>query len=148
MKQLSSDPIVSLFKLIALSIITTLVVNTIIIFTTGVMDKEPVKKNPPDKKESKQFINVEVYSYQLKEGQTDIDSTIGAFGDTLEMDIGIIALSRDLKYFFNKNDTIHLTIQNKKHTFVFKDIMGPKHRNAVDLLTKENIRGKGQLWLK
>ena len=62
--------------------------------------------------------------------------------------MGIIAISRDLKYFFEKNDTILLTLDNKKHTFVIKDIMGPRHRNSVDLLTKKNVRGKGQLWLK
>lgn len=148
MKHLNSDPIYDLLTSIAQAIIATLVIIAIVIFVTKAINREPPVKNPPVKKERKQFINVEVYSYQLKEGQTDVDSTVGAFGDTLEMDIGIIALSRDLKYFFDKNDTIHLTIQNKKHTFVFKDIMGPKHRNAVDLLTKENIRGKRQLWLK
>lgn len=105
--------------------------------------KEDSKTNRPTK-----YINVNIYSYQLEESQTDSIPSVGAFGDTLEMDIGIIALSRDLKKFFNKNDTIYLTLNNKKHTFVFKDIMGPRHRNSVDLLTNKNVRERGQLWLK
>lgn len=100
------------------------------------------------KVEERLFKEVDVYSYQLEKSQTDKDSLVGAFGDTLEMDVGIIALSRDLKLFFEKNDTVLLTIQDKTYTFVFKDIMGPRHRNSVDLLMKENIREKGKLWLK
>lgn len=145
MKQPILDPVNSLFKFIGAVVISILIMIGI---SSIVKNEGSFPKKPPAKKEKDLFINVQVYSYQLKESQTDIDSTVGAFGDTLEMDVGIVALSRDLKYFFNKNDTIHLTIQNKKHTFVFKDIMGPKHRNSVDLLTKENIRGRGQLWLK
>lgn len=54
------------------------------------------------KVEERLFKEVDVYSYQLEKSQTDKDSLVGAFGDTLEMDVGIIALSRDLKLFLKK----------------------------------------------
>lgn len=142
MNNSNEDPIKVLLAALATLIIMVLI--SMYIFPNNSFEVNIVEL----KVEERLFKDVEVYSYQLEKSQTDNDSLIGAFGDTLEMDVGIIALSRDLKLFFEKNDTILLTIQNKTHTFVFKDIMGPRHHNSVDLLMKENIREKGKLWLK
>lgn len=145
MNKNESDPVWSLFITIFLLLIGfgMFILIGVLIGNGNTHDKKNI-----DNKIDKLYLNVDVYSYQLEESQTDSTPNIGAFGDTLEMDMGIIAISRDLKYFLKKNDTILLTLDNKKHTFVIKDIMGPRHRNSVDLLTKKNVRGKGQLWLK
>lgn len=92
-------------------------------------------------------LKVNVYTYQLKKSQTDKHNLIGAFGDRLRYNNRSVAISRDLKKYFQKNDTIYLLLNNKKHIFVVRDIMNSRHKNSIDILSKKNLKTKGEILL-
>lgn len=102
----------------------------------------PAQKSPEEK-----FMKVKVYSYQLKESQTDSIPGEGAFGDQLIVDNNSVAISRDLLKHFDKYDTIHLIMGARKLNLVVMDKMGGGHRKSLDILTTENITGHGKIKL-
>lgn len=98
--------------------------------------------SPPQK-----YLKVNVYSYQLDTNQTDSLPTQGAFGDELEINTNSVAISRDLLKRFEKYDTIHLIMGKRKFNLIVRDKMKSTHRNSIDILTTENITGKGKIEL-
>lgn len=78
-------------------------------------------------------LEVTAVAYTLDAGQTDDDEDIGAWGDELDDEANIIAVSRDLLEAGLTRGT-KVRIEGRRGDYVVMDLMHPRWSKRIDIL--------------
>lgn len=81
-------------------------------------------------------LSVTAVAYTLDESETDDDEDIGAWGDELDDETNIIAVSRDLLALGLKRGT-RVHIEGRRGEYVVMDLMHPRWTKRIDILMED-----------
>ncbi|MGH8453571.1 MAG: 3D domain-containing protein [Nevskiales bacterium] len=82
-------------------------------------------------------LSVTAVAYTLDDDQTDDSEDIGAWGDELDDEARIIAVSRDLLEMGLKRGT-RLRIHGRRGEYVVMDLMHPRWKKRIDILMEDD----------
>jgi 3D (Asp-Asp-Asp) domain-containing protein len=82
-------------------------------------------------------LTVTAVAYTLDDRQTDDDEDIGAWGDELDDEANIIAVSRDLLGMGLKRGT-RVRIHGRRGEYVVMDLMHPRWKKRIDILMDDD----------
>ncbi|HXG27970.1 MAG TPA: hypothetical protein VNJ47_03870 [Nevskiales bacterium] len=82
-------------------------------------------------------LTVTAVAYTLDSGQTDDDEDIGAWGDELDDEARIIAVSRDLLAMGLTRGT-RVRIEGRRGEYVVMDLMHPRWTKRIDILMEDD----------
>jgi 3D (Asp-Asp-Asp) domain-containing protein len=86
---------------------------------------------------SEQTLTVTAVAYTLDSDQTDEDEDIGAWGDELDDEAKIIAVSRDLLAMGLTRGT-RVRIEGLRGEYVVMDLMHPRWTKRIDILMEDD----------
>jgi 3D (Asp-Asp-Asp) domain-containing protein len=86
--------------------------------------------------EAEHRLGVTAVAYTLDGRQTDDDEDIGAWGDELDDEARIIAVSRDLlEMGLRRGARVH--IEGRRGEYVVMDLMHPRWKKRIDILMED-----------
>jgi len=86
--------------------------------------------------ETEHRLAVTAVAYTLDKRQTDDDEDIGAWGDELDDEANIIAVSRDLLEMGLRRGT-KVRIEGRRGEYVVMDLMHPRWKKHIDILMED-----------
>lgn len=86
--------------------------------------------------ETEHTLSVTAVAYTLDSDQTDDSEDIGAWGDELDDEAKIIAVSRDLLAMGLKRGT-KVRIEGRRGEYVVMDLMHPRWKKRIDILMED-----------
>jgi 3D (Asp-Asp-Asp) domain-containing protein len=92
---------------------------------------------PLARAETEHTLSVTAVAYTLDDDQTDDSEDIGAWGDELDDEARIIAVSRDLLEMGLKRGT-KVRIHGKPGEYVVMDLMHPRWKKRIDILMEDD----------
>jgi 3D (Asp-Asp-Asp) domain-containing protein len=92
---------------------------------------------PAAANETEHTLTVTAVAYTLDSDQTDDDEDIGAWGDELDDEAKIIAVSRDLLAMGLTRGT-RVRIEGRRGEYVVMDLMHPRWKKRIDILMEDD----------
>jgi 3D (Asp-Asp-Asp) domain-containing protein len=87
--------------------------------------------------QTEQTLTVTAVAYTLDDDQTDDSEDIGAWGDELDDEAKVIAVSRDLLEMGLKRGT-KVRIHGRRGEYVVLDLMHPRWKKRIDILMEDD----------
>ena len=87
--------------------------------------------------ETEQTLSVTAVAYTLDDDQTDDSEDIGAWGDELDDEAKVIAVSRDLLAMGLKRGT-KVRIHGRRGEYVVMDLMHSRWKKRIDILMEDD----------